>query len=151
MNNEQAIQLLKNIRKYAVMRDGDVVALDMAIKALEQESCEDTISRAAVLGKAINVPIAKVVTEDKVIYRKIVFADDIENLPSVTPKPETVTEFADRCRECGRERVLDKIRAEIEDVAFDWQEIDGEHESFMVVDLNDAIQIIDKYKAESGE
>lgn len=27
---------------------------------------------------------------------------------------ETVTEFADRCRECGRERVLDKIRAEIE-------------------------------------
>lgn len=27
---------------------------------------------------------------------------------------ETVTEFADRCRECGREKVLDKIRAEID-------------------------------------
>ena len=47
--------------------------------------------------------------------------------------------------------VLDKIRAEIEDIAFDWQEIDGEHESFMVVDLNDALQIIDKYKAESED
>jgi len=62
---------------------------------------------------------------------------------------ETVTEFADRCRECGREKVLDKIRAEIENIAYDWQEIDGEHESRMVVDLNDALEIIDKYKAES--
>ena len=45
--------------------------------------------------------------------------------------------------------VLDKIRAEINDIAFDWQEIDGEHESFKVVDLNDVLNIIDKYKAES--
>lgn len=48
-------------------------------------------------------------------------------------------------------RVLDKIRAEINDIAFDWQEIDGEHESFMVVDLNDTLNILDKYKAESEE
>lgn len=47
--------------------------------------------------------------------------------------------------------VLDKIRDEIKAIAFDWQEIDGEHESFMVVDLNDALNIIDKYKAESEE
>ncbi len=47
--------------------------------------------------------------------------------------------------------VLDKIRAEIKDIAFDSQEIDGEHESIMVVDLNEALQIIDKYKAESEE
>lgn len=45
------------------------------------------------------------------------------------------------------EPILDKIRADIKDIAFDWQEIDGEHESFMVVDLNDALNIIDKYKA----
>ncbi len=50
-----------------------------------------------------------------------------------------------------QESVLDKIRAEIEDIAFDWQEIDGEHENFIVVDLNDVLQIIDKYKAESEE
>lgn len=61
-------------------------------------------------------------------------ADEIiDLLPSVTPQ----------------ESILDKIRAEIEDIAFDWQEIDGEHESFMVVDLNDALNIINKYKAES--
>jgi hypothetical protein len=47
--------------------------------------------------------------------------------------------------------VLDKIRAEIEDAAFDSQEIDGEHESLMIVDLNDALDIIDKYKSESEE
>lgn len=45
--------------------------------------------------------------------------------------------------------VLDKLRAEIENIAFDWQEIDGEHESHMVVDLNDALNIIDKHKTES--
>ena len=50
--------------------------------------------------------------------------------------------------EDGKADILDKLRAEIEDIAFDWQEIDGEHESFMVVDLNDALRIIDKYKAE---
>ena len=43
---------------------------------------------------------------------------------------------------------LNMIRTEIEDIAFDWQEIDGEHESFMVVDLNDVLQIIDKYREE---
>lgn len=44
---------------------------------------------------------------------------------------------------------LDKIRTEIKDIAFDWQEIDGEHESFMVVDLNDVLEIIDKYRGEN--
>lgn len=47
---------------------------------------DDLISRQAVLEKAINVPIAKVVTEDEVICRKVVFVDDIENLPPVTPQ-----------------------------------------------------------------
>lgn len=73
---------------------------------------------------------------------------DVLMAQSVTQKPETVTEFADRCRECGREKVLDKIRAEIKDIAFDSQEIDGEHESFMIVYLDDALNIIDKYKGE---
>ena len=53
---------------------------------------EDCISRQAVLEKAINVPLAKVVTEDKFIYRKVIFADDIEKLPSVTPRPKMVEE-----------------------------------------------------------
>ena len=54
----------------------------------------------------------------------------VSELPPVTPKTD----------------ILDKIRAEIEDIAFDWQEIDGEHESFMIVNLDKVLDIIDKYK-----
>lgn len=53
---------------------------------------------------------------------------------------ETDTEFADRCRECRREKVLDKIRSEIMNLT------DGEiPERIWNVDV---LQIIDKYKAE---
>ena len=59
---------------------------------------------------------------------------------------ETVTEFADRCRECGREKVLDKIRAEIavlDDADYDYE---GYYKA-----VTDAVEIIDKYKAESED
>lgn len=56
---------------------------------------------------------------------------------------ETVTEFADRCRECGREKVLDKISAEIMNLT------DGEKpERVWNVDV---LEILDKYKAESED
>ena len=48
---------------------------------------DDLISRKAVIDKAITIPIAKIVTEDKVIYRRIVFVEDIENLPPAQPEP----------------------------------------------------------------
>ena len=43
---------------------------------------DDLISRSDVLDKAIFIPIAKITTKDKVIYRKAVFVDDIEKIPS---------------------------------------------------------------------
>ena len=43
---------------------------------------DDLISRSDVLDKAIFIPIAKIMTKDKVIYRKAVFVDDIEKIPS---------------------------------------------------------------------
>ena len=64
---------------------------------------------------------------------------------------ETVTEFADRCKECGarygklleQEPILDKIRAEIDSHCSDNR------------DRNDglyiAMKIIDKYREERGE
>lgn len=61
---------------------------NISIQITERENMEDLISRQAVLEKAIIVPIAKVVTEDKVICRKIVFVEDIQKLPSVTPQPK---------------------------------------------------------------
>ena len=56
---------------------------------------------------------------------------------------ESVTEFADRCRECGREKVLDKISAEIMNLT------DGEKpERVWNVDV---LEILDKYKVESED
>lgn len=61
---------------------------------------------------------------------------------------ETVTEFADRCRECGREKVLDKIRAEI-------NALPNANPSYWhsgdMVDRDDVLEIIDKHNAESEE
>ena len=79
---------------------------------------EDAISRQAVLEKAIIVPIAKVVTDDEVICRKIVFVEDIQNLPSVTPsRPKgkwiqtkddcdgvNFYDFSFECSKCGKEQ-----------------------------------------------
>ena len=67
------------------------------IYELEQEPCDDdVVSREAV--------IEKLKKEDKVLYTTTglnYLIRVIEELPPVTQKSETVTEFADRCRECG--------------------------------------------------
>lgn len=55
---------------------------------------------------------------------------------------ETVTEFADRCRECGREKVLDKIRAEIIEKA------KGTMNDTRAEGLYMALTIVDKYRNE---
>ena len=85
-------------------------------------------------------------------FRKIFCEDHLKYCPKdsiayqATLKEKGFYDMAIKAIE--QESILDKIRAEINDVAFDWQEIDGEHESFKVVDLNDVLNIIDKYKAE---
>ena len=61
---------------------------------------------------------------------------------------ETVTEFADRCRECGREKVLDKIRAEIEEIQLiGYATVDGKRK----IASRAVLQIIDKYRTGSNE
>lgn len=52
---------------------------------------EDLISRQTLLEKKIRIPIARIVTEDKIIYRDVVFVKDIEELPSVDPEYKAVT------------------------------------------------------------
>lgn len=58
---------------------------------------------------------------------------------------ETVTEFADRCRECGREKVLDKISVEIDLKQYDFMS-DGDYNEGIRFGLMLAYQIIDKYR-----
>ena len=61
---------------------------------------------------------------------------------------ETITEFADRCRECGREKVLNKIRAEIIEACGYSKDYVGTFD-YTTTYLKIVLQIIDKYKAES--
>lgn len=74
------------------------------------------------------------------------YADDIPH--------ETVTEFADRCKECGarygkllkqKSDMLDKIKEEIE--AQSRMHMDGD----LYIKVSECMQIIDKYKEGSGE
>lgn len=72
------------------------------------------------------------------------FLDDIyeqivKSLETPIHRDRTVQDFVDRCRECGREKVLDKIIAEIEEI----ETYDG-----IYIDRAYVLQIIDKYKAE---
>ena len=71
------------------------------------------------------------------------FSEEWKAIHNGTPC-ETVTEFADRCRECGREKVLDKIRAEIMKLRNHNDYLDEQGVTIMEV-----LQIIDKYRIES--
>ena len=126
----------------------ELEVFNKAIKALEQEPCEDVISRQAVLDNISRIGLRKCGTNEiEAVYECL---RAVEALPPVTPKGITITDFADKCRECGREKVLDKIRAEIggmyrvtfkgtpkDDWAVRWNDC-----------LDEVLQIIDKYRTE---
>lgn len=83
-------------------------AFEMAIEALKQEPCEDTISRKAVLETIDDCNSDGL----KGIFCSYGdgerFKEYIKELPSVIPKGVTVTDFADKCRECGKMRITCK-------------------------------------------
>ena len=129
MTREERIQIIKHLKydrsigAYYMITDKDA---DEIIKALEQEPCEDAISRESVL--------RLFATHDgKYLY------EAIRELPPVQPEPKT--------------EVLDKIRAEIngmyrvifkgmpkDDWSVRWNDC-----------LDEVLQIIDKYKVESED
>ena len=74
---------------------------------IDWEGEDGYISRQDALDKAILVPIAKVVTEDKVIYRRVVFVEDIESLPSVESKTGKWIRNDDYiCDQCGYHMIV---------------------------------------------
>ena len=81
MSREEAIEQLKEIPiGYEVSDDYMKTiyeAIDMAIKALEQQLCEDCISRQEVIN---------CVTSNEFRYKIV---EDIKTLPPVTPKEKT--------------------------------------------------------------
>ena len=62
----------------------------MAIKALEQEPCEDAVSREAAIDAALSA-----------FSRGLLASPDIRKLPSVTPERKKGKWIDDHCSECG--------------------------------------------------
>ena len=139
MTREEAVTTLKDISErvhkqkeiekstlYGILDSYNepIKALDMAIKALEQEPCDDCISRQTVLDMAEDM------TDQFGNKHRVVTEGLISMLPPVTPKPKT--------------DVLDKIRAEIELNRNEW--IKGKDAEWHTYDR--CLFIIDKYNAE---
>ena len=84
MTNEEAIKQLLDaehcLAGHGDLWDVDMEAFEAAIKALKQQSCEDCISRAGALRHR------RIIYDDDGIGYNVVSVDEIEKLPSVTPK-----------------------------------------------------------------
>lgn len=63
----------------------------------EQQSCEDAISREQALKELNWLDLESDYYGEKV-------EEMLNSLPSVMPKGVTVTDFADKCRECGKQK-----------------------------------------------
>lgn len=108
MTREEAIKTLKenlcNICSYhgKNMESCDIAYCDnrAAIRTLEQETCEDAVSREAILKE---IPRLWNSSGDK-DYCMETLRDFVVELLPVTPKGVTVTDFADKCRECGKQK-----------------------------------------------
>lgn len=135
MTNEEAIEVLE--QDLPCENDEDLIeAMAMAIEALEQQPCEDCISRGAVKAYAYH----------RTMYPN--FEDYVDKLPPVTPKGKSEYEHDHEVVKAyndGQAYILDKIRAEIE------QESQAEtlklHWS-VAMGLDKAIDIIDKHISE---
>ena len=105
MTREEAIEQLKVYRACMSVDGADVEAYNMAIQALEQEPCEDTISRQAVLDELNK-------WDWQELYLPIHFKGNIiDVIPSVKPQEPKIgkwiaqdihnchTDF--KCSECG--------------------------------------------------
>lgn len=101
MTREEAIARIKEHMFIHKMNEPRAIhiseALDMAIKALEQQPCEDAISRKGVLNTLDFTD--KFLDETRTVENyKTLLEECYKNLPSVTPihKDRTVQDFVDK-------------------------------------------------------
>lgn len=128
MTNGEAIKRLKEakgtIQPFLYVDE----VIDYAIKTLEQQSCEDCVSRQAVIELA-----EKGVLVSNGNYKSVCTA--INELPSVNTQPKT--------------DALDKIRAEIAEFEEEVFHRTEDYSDYAAV--RHCVEIIDKYRAESEE
>ena len=94
MTKAEAIAMLKRIQEPEAwepqINQAAFEALDMAIKALEQEPCEDTISRQAAIDYVDDVPYIKDHPNIALLWKAWV-----EQLPSAQPERMTNRQWVD--------------------------------------------------------
>ncbi len=112
VTKEKAIEVLKDLWRYEKSNYSDEwvrKALDMAIEALEQEPCEDYVSRQAVLEifgyvmdywkeHAIDVEPHEI--EDAIIEQYTFTAEELSKLPLVTPQTKVGHWIAQNIHNC---------------------------------------------------
>ena len=107
MTREEAIEALTS--KDVCNSDIMLEALEMAIKALEQEPCDDAISRKAVIDLVV-ANHTELNGLNVVMYSPLF--KDIKQLPPVNPQPKTghwvkKSQYGnDYCSECGYELLM---------------------------------------------
>ena len=134
MTREEAIEYLKraDVTVGREIKTKTAKALEMAIKALEQESTTkndlgvDCVARQDI-ERYIEGFINEYTPKEELEFINLEL-DGLKHLPSVTPQ----------------EPILDKIRAEIEDIDAPNYDFEGFYKC-----QSEVLQIIDKYKAES--
>lgn len=124
-------------------------ACQVAIKALEQQACEDAVSRQAVHDLIAELLSDYLHDEDR---EKIEELDvKIEDLPPVTPKEKSEYEHDHEVVKAyndGQVYILDKIRAEIEEMKLD-VDLDIGNEMIYNNAIKDVLEIIDKYRGDA--
>ena len=134
MTREEAIEYIKraDVTVGREIKTKTAKALEMAIKALEQESTTkndlgvDCVARQDI-ERYIEGFINEYTPKEELEFINLEL-DGLKHLPSVTPQ----------------EPILDKIRAEIEDIDAPNYDFEGFYKC-----QSEVLQIIDKYKAES--
>lgn len=131
---------------------------DKLLKALEQEPCEDAISRDVVQNyveshiQEINTGYGDLNKHTNEILRMIV--DYIEKMESVKPKPKTdvLNKIRAEIVEEREDAYADFERYKVEYLGQDWEDVlDSLPQDDFRYGMERAIEIIDKYKAESEE
>lgn len=156
MTRENAILCLKGIKNYGrdtfTEQSDWQESLDIAIKALEREPCEDCVRRREVLD-VLKDEWNKFSDANDAMQESI---DTIEALKPVTPKQEPKSEWQKdheilKAYSDGANEVLDKIRAEIMQLDYNLESVEYDHndmamtEEVHMICQEEVLQIIDKY------
>lgn len=121
---------------------------------LEQQPCDDTVSRQAV--DTLVDELARAISDERCYMSRGRstgrIMQDILDLPSVVPKEKSECEHdheAVKAYNDGQAYILDKIRVEIEEMKLD-VDLDIGNEMIYNNAIKDVLQILDKYGGDTG-